>query len=50
MGHELNEDFRRAGNRLRDILIRDSSLRKKLHWPRYLLTEMISLKRHIIGR
>jgi len=23
MGHELNEDFRRAGNRLRDILIRD---------------------------
>jgi hypothetical protein len=23
LGHELDEDFRRAGNRLRDILIRD---------------------------
>jgi hypothetical protein len=23
LGHELDEDFRRAGNRLREILIRD---------------------------
>lgn len=23
MGHELNEDFRRAGKRIREILIRD---------------------------
>ena len=23
LGHELDEDFRRAGNRLRDVLIRD---------------------------
>ena len=23
LGHELDEDFRRAGNRLRDVLVRD---------------------------
>lgn len=23
LGHELDEDFRRAGNRLRDVLLRD---------------------------